>query len=796
MSKNQEQFGHYLIVDSIDESINSHVSLAVKPDYHQYVALKRLSDRRVSHDGFREIFATEGWISSHLDHPNIPKIVERGFDSSDVPFMSFEYVSGISLQKAINSLKKIDKTIPLSLTLYIFRELATTLHYVHTLHEIHQGLPVGAASNTVHPEHIVHCDLNPKNVILGFDGSVNLIDFGIASTSLTRKPPESLNGTFNFMSPEQVKGLVVDNRSDIFSLCEMMYYSLAGLPPFDADTDLAIVERLRTGTFTPLERVNSQIPATLGRIVHRGLQPAPDQRYESMHTLGDEIENFRSISRINYTTKHFSRWLTGTFSSTYNEEQKKISELPTMLVECEHMSIKSPMRLNLVENAISKTAIFNPEKKQTLHGLGKPQGIAQPAKKSSDTSPYSAKATVQRSPESNPTVAEKNVHEKGQKKQHSADHTKVDDSKSENPGEMWDDGPTLLDDQQDVHLRRIIDSRQPSPKKKSDEVTTVGVPVTEFDPTGDITEQDSPHRNRVSKKSATLESQDLKSNLKDYAAQRKVANQKNQQSVASGPRKKGKQLGMMSFMWRSALFALLFSSAFVILLFFLFIRPVLNDRNTITPVTQESSVSPEKKPDAPSAVTTDTANSTTLKQDIKTPAAPPQAAKHSAEAMIEKSTAGTVPHVDEQATHESDTLKQHSQRQKAEAHKRIEDTSHDRTSHHRTTRQKRLTKAALQRRLQRSKRQQSIKEQKDASISTESNVAVGYLTIQSAPAAELILVDGRSTGRGTPIGSSAPLRLSAGKHRVTFVSGGHNYSFQVIIKDGEQTKLSRVLPVP
>jgi len=511
MAQKHEQFGHYLIVDNIDQSINSRISLAVKPDYHQYVALKQISPNRVTHDGFREIFANEGWISAHLDHQNIPKIVERGYDGANVPFMSFEYVSGISLQKAINSLKKIEKTIPLSLTLYIFRELASTLQYVHTRHEIHHGSENTDKNNTGHagPEYIVHCDLNPKNVILGFDGSIYLIDFGIACTSLTKRPPETLNGTFNFMSPEQVKGLTVDNRSDIFSLSEMMYCALAGVPPFDADTDLGIVERLRTGDFSPLEKVNSQIPATLGRIVHRGLQSDPEHRFQTMQSLGESIENFRSISRIHYTTKQFSRWLTSTFSSTYNEEQRKLSELPTMLVECAHMSIKTPMRLELVENAISKTAIFNPSPKKTLHGVGengasnfiKKQISKDPLAKNktdrdldhprSDSNQLHNNAKIAASERVNnrqknlgeeqpETVAEQRPQKQASQ---NAEHTKVDDESGASPGEMWDDGPTLLDDDQDDQIRRIVDARRQADKKKSEEITTVGVPITKFDPT-------------------------------------------------------------------------------------------------------------------------------------------------------------------------------------------------------------------------------------------------------------------------------------------------------------------------
>jgi len=112
---------------------------------------------------------------------------------------------------------------------------------------------------------------------------------------------------------------------------------------------------------------------------------------------------------------------------------------------------------------------------------------------------------------------------------------------------------------------------------------------------------------------------------------------------------------------------------------------------------------------------------------------------------------------------------------------------------------KQVQQKRQQRRNQTLKKQAQRKRQQQAkqkTAATQSDAAVGYLTAQSAPPAELVLVDGRSTGRGTPIGASTPLRLSAGKHRITFVSSGHNYSFQVTIKDGEQTNLSRVLPIP
>jgi len=816
MAGKYEQFGHYLVVDVIDESVNSRVSLAVKPDYHQYVALKQLGSSRLTHQGFQESFANEGWIAVHMDHPNIPRVVERGFDSNDVPFVSFEYISGISLQKAIDSLKQIEKTIPLSLSLYIFRELAVALQYVHTRHDIHHGSDQDQTDSG--PKHIVHCDVNPKNIILGFDGSVNLIDFGIACTSVTPHPPESLTGTFNFMSPEQVKGLTVDKRSDIFSLSEVMYFALSGQPPFEAKTDLGIVERLRTGEYTPLERVNSQIPATLARTVHRGLNPAPEQRFQTMHDFSEEIENFKNISRIHYTTKQFSRWLTGTFASTYNEEQKKLSALPTLLVESEHVSIKNPMRLAVVENAISKTAIFNPSAKKTLHGVGElgmkpsPQHQQQRGLTDRDSdkvdSPENLISDNIAGSQPNKTIIKQTTSQSPEAGSQYPERTKVDDTATSPPGEMWDDGPTLLDDDVEDQVQRIISERKRSGKKESGEVTTVGVPITDFNPTADSTHRDGrkPDPGVAKRQNADV----LKSNLRDYTAKRKAEIRK-AADIAPGSRapntNEKKRTTSINFIWRIVLFAALFASIFLVVLFFVFIKPMMITPPDPSPVTHtaaidttvnsiESSRVIASQPPSHNTPSTQTAESTTpgststetppdlpsLKVDDGAMSRNNRLPQPITGAVIEDPIAA----VDTKAQIENTETKafNHISRSRREEKQQLRKVKRIREHQRR--------QASSQRARQRLRQQKLRAAQRSAAA----NASVGYLTVRSAPASELVLVDGRSTGRGTPITSSTPLRLKPGKHRITLVSSGHSYSFQVIIKDGEQTKLSRVLPVP
>src|SRR5581483_8355939 len=156
--------------------------------------------------------------------------------------------------------------------------------------------PVMGALVAAHRRGIIHRDIKPENIFLvrGHQGRMmpKLIDFGISKILDVASPGPKTTvsgtaiGTPNYMSPEQARGdIVLDGRSDVWSVGAVLYEMLCGRPPFEAPTHTLLLLRVVTERPAPVDGVNPEVPAALAAIVHRALEPDPDKRYPSMRAL-------------------------------------------------------------------------------------------------------------------------------------------------------------------------------------------------------------------------------------------------------------------------------------------------------------------------------------------------------------------------------------------------------------------------------------------------------------------------------------------------------------------------------
>ena len=238
-------------------------------------------------------FVREAKSASSLNHPNIVTIYEIGQDeirhaegtsepgSASVHFISMELVSGETLSTKIHE----EKT-----------DLRTLVGY---LAQAAEGLAKAHAAG------IVHRDLKPGNIMISKDGYAKVLDFGLAK--LTEKQSNDLDvtsgatlieeatgvgavvGTVGYMSPEQVRGGVVDHRSDIFSFGCILYEAATRTKPFLADSGVETMHRILHDKPVPVEERNHRVPAELRRVIRRCLAKSPDQRFQSAKDLAIEL---------------------------------------------------------------------------------------------------------------------------------------------------------------------------------------------------------------------------------------------------------------------------------------------------------------------------------------------------------------------------------------------------------------------------------------------------------------------------------------------------------------------------
>ena len=242
---------------------------------NRLVAIKILKDDFARDDEFVRRFHAEGEAVAMLSHPNIVQVYDvSSTDSAN--FIVMELVDGISMKH--------------------YMEKKGTLNWKETLHF---AMQIAKGLEHAHSRGIVHRDIKPHNVMVLKNGSVKVMDFGIArvmskSNTLTK---EAL-GSVHYISPEQAKGGYTDNRSDLYSLSVVMYEMMTGRPPYDGESPVAVaIQHINGGAPAP-SALNPNIPAALEQIILHGMELEPKDRYSSATEMLRDMDDFRKDPSI------------------------------------------------------------------------------------------------------------------------------------------------------------------------------------------------------------------------------------------------------------------------------------------------------------------------------------------------------------------------------------------------------------------------------------------------------------------------------------------------------------------
>jgi eukaryotic-like serine/threonine-protein kinase len=262
---------HYKIIEKLGEGGMGVVYKAYDTKLDRSVALKFLPLHLASIDTERERFIREARAASSLDHPNICTIYEVIETSGGDLVIVMPAYEGTPLDKKIQQGPlKIDDVIDISI-------------------QIADGL------NAAHEKDIIHRDLKGSNIVITPKGQVKIIDFGLAwktGTSRLTKTGSTL-GTVHYMSPEQARGEILDKRTDVWALGVIMYEMISGRLPFQSDYSDTIIYSILREEPEPLSSIRSDVPPELERIVNKALQKAPQNRYQSIDELKDDLISVR-----------------------------------------------------------------------------------------------------------------------------------------------------------------------------------------------------------------------------------------------------------------------------------------------------------------------------------------------------------------------------------------------------------------------------------------------------------------------------------------------------------------------
>ena len=276
--------GRYELLELIGVGGMAEIYRAKDLEEDRIVAVKILKTELADSDEFLRRFRNESKAIALLSHPNIVKIYDVGF-TDRVQYIVMEYVDGITL------------------TDYI--EQQGLLKWRDAVHFVVQIL---RALQHAHDHGIVHRDVKSSNIMLLRDGTIKVMDFGIArfNRENNKTVSEKTIGSVHYISPEQARGDITDERSDIYSVGVMLYEMLTGKKPFDGDTPVSIaLMHMQTQPKKPTE-LNGTIPEGLEQIVLRAMQKEPMRRYQTAGEMIKDLEEFKKNPAILFDYKYNS----------------------------------------------------------------------------------------------------------------------------------------------------------------------------------------------------------------------------------------------------------------------------------------------------------------------------------------------------------------------------------------------------------------------------------------------------------------------------------------------------------
>jgi Tol biopolymer transport system component/tRNA A-37 threonylcarbamoyl transferase component Bud32 len=275
---------HYEIVEQLGEGGMGVVYKARDTRLNRFVALKVLPHDKVADPERKRRFIQEAQAASALNHLNIVTIYDIG-QADGVDFIAMEYVAG----------KTLDRLIPKN-----GMRLPEVLKY---------AIQIAHALTRAHAAGIIHRDIKPGNIIAGPDGTVKVLDFGLAKLTERVEPGDAtatihapltdegtIIGTVAYMSPEQAEGLSIDTRSDIFSFGAVLYEMVTGRRAFGGDTKMSTLAAVLRQEPRPLREVASDAPRDLEKIVARCLRKDPNRRFQNMSDVVVALDELKEES--------------------------------------------------------------------------------------------------------------------------------------------------------------------------------------------------------------------------------------------------------------------------------------------------------------------------------------------------------------------------------------------------------------------------------------------------------------------------------------------------------------------
>ncbi len=307
-----QSFGKYQLLKKLATGGMAEVWLARQTGiegFNRTVVLKRILPHLAEDPEFVQMFLNEARIAAKFNHPNIAQIYDLG-ETGGTYYIAMEFIHGEDLGRVMRKAWSTGQWIAQPLAIRIVAACCEGLYYAHAKTD-EQGRPLK----------VVHRDISPQNILISFDGSVKLVDFGIAKAadlpSLTKSG--AIKGKFAYMAPEQAAGKVLDHRSDIFAIGLVLYELLTGVRPLKRDSEIGTLQAALECAIEP-PSVVAEVPSDLDGVVMRSLAKSADDRYRDARLFQMALEEFLVGQRMVASSVQISELMHTLFADRLAEE--------------------------------------------------------------------------------------------------------------------------------------------------------------------------------------------------------------------------------------------------------------------------------------------------------------------------------------------------------------------------------------------------------------------------------------------------------------------------------------------
>ena len=302
------QLGRYEILQQLATGPVADVLLARATGlegFTRHVVIKHIRSELALDERFVKAFLDEARIGASLHHQNIVQVYDID-EERGAYYFTMEYVHGEDVRRLLLKVRELDALVPIDQVVTIGAAAAAGLHHAHE--------QLGPDRQ---PLELVHRDVSPGNILIGFDGSVKLVDFGLAKPAFRaiKTRTGSINGKAPYMSPELCCSKPIDRRSDIFALGIVLYEIATARRLFKGGNDYLTMAAIVEGEVAPPSTLRRDIPPALDQIIMRALAKAPEARFQTAYDLRNALETLAIDAELRTTSKALSDYMVRIFGA-------------------------------------------------------------------------------------------------------------------------------------------------------------------------------------------------------------------------------------------------------------------------------------------------------------------------------------------------------------------------------------------------------------------------------------------------------------------------------------------------